>query len=62
MKVLVLGGGVIGVTTAFYLAKAGHAVMVVDRQRGPALETSFAKMPVRFHRAMPRPGPVPAYR
>ena len=42
MKVLVLGGGVIGVTSAWYLAKAGHAVTVVDRQAGPALETSFA--------------------
>ena len=42
MKVLALGGGVIGVTTAWYLAKAGHAVTVVDRQAGPALETSFA--------------------
>ena len=42
MKVLVLGGGVIGVTTAYYLAKAGHEVTVVDRQPEPALETSFA--------------------
>jgi D-amino-acid dehydrogenase len=42
MKVLVLGGGVIGVSTAWYLAKAGHEVEVVDRQSGPALETSFA--------------------
>jgi D-amino-acid dehydrogenase len=42
MKVLVLGGGVIGVTTAYYLAKAGHLVTVLDRQPGPALETSFA--------------------
>ena len=42
MKVLVLGGGVIGVATAYYLAKAGHEVEVVDRQNGPALETSFA--------------------
>ena len=41
MKVLVLGGGVIGVSTAYYLAKAGHEVEVVDRQSGPALETSF---------------------
>ena len=32
MKVLVLGSGVIGVTTAYYLAKAGHEVTVVDRQ------------------------------
>ncbi|NGO49780.1 D-amino acid dehydrogenase [Allomesorhizobium camelthorni] len=42
MKVLVLGSGVIGVTTAYYLAQAGHEVEVVDRQSGPALETSFA--------------------
>ena len=42
VKVLVLGSGVIGVTTAYYLAQAGHAVEVVDRQSGPALETSFA--------------------
>lgn len=42
MKVLVLGSGVIGVTTAYYLAEAGHEVEVVDRQGGPALETSFA--------------------
>ena len=41
MKVLVLGGGVIGVSTAYYLARAGHEVEVVDRQSGPALETSF---------------------
>jgi D-amino-acid dehydrogenase len=42
MKVIVLGAGVIGVTTAWYLARAGHQVTVVDRQAGPALETSFA--------------------
>ncbi len=42
MKVLVLGSGVIGVTTAYYLAQAGHEVEVVDRRGGPALETSFA--------------------
>jgi D-amino-acid dehydrogenase len=42
MKVLVLGAGVIGVTSAFFLAEAGHEVEVVDRQAGPALETSFA--------------------
>ena len=41
MKVLVLGGGVIGVASAYYLARAGHEVTVVDRQAGPALETSF---------------------
>jgi D-amino-acid dehydrogenase len=42
VKVLVLGGGVIGVTTAYYLAGSGHEVTVVDRQAEPALETSFA--------------------
>ncbi|WP_137933021.1 D-amino acid dehydrogenase [Mesorhizobium comanense] len=42
MKIMVLGSGVIGVTTAYYLAEAGHEVTVVDRQKGPALETSFA--------------------
>ena len=42
MKIVVLGAGVIGVTSAYYLAKAGHEVTVLDRQTGPALETSFA--------------------
>lgn len=41
-SVLVLGSGVIGTSIAYYAAKAGHAVTVVDRQPGPALETSFA--------------------
>lgn len=42
MKVLVLGSGVVGTAVAWYLARAGHEVEVVDRQSGPALETSFA--------------------
>ncbi len=42
MKVLVLGSGVIGVSTAYYLARGGAEVVVLDRQAGPALETSFA--------------------
>ncbi|MBB4569043.1 D-amino acid dehydrogenase [Rhizobium leucaenae] len=42
MKVAVLGAGIVGVTSAYQLAKAGHEVVVVDRQAGPALETSFA--------------------
>lgn len=42
MKVLVLGGGVIGVSCAYYLARAGHEVEVVERRSGPAMETSFA--------------------
>src|SRR5690606_22455678 len=42
MKVLILGSGVIGVTTAYYLAKSGHQVTVLDRQPGPGMETSYA--------------------
>ncbi len=42
MKVIVLGSGVIGTSVAYYLAKSGHQVEVIDRQAGPALETSFA--------------------
>lgn len=41
-SVTVLGAGVTGVTTAWYLAKAGFDVTVIDRQCAPALETSFA--------------------
>jgi len=40
--VVVLGAGVIGTASAWYLARAGHEVMVVDRQPEAALETSFA--------------------
>ncbi|HLW04041.1 MAG TPA: D-amino acid dehydrogenase [Azoarcus sp.] len=42
MRVLLLGAGVTGVTTAWSLLQAGHEVTVVDRQPGPGLETSFA--------------------
>src|SRR5918993_4662174 len=42
MKVVVLGGGVIGVSAAYHLARAGAEVQVVDRCSGPAMETSFA--------------------
>ena len=42
MRAIVLGSGVIGVTSAYYLAKQGFKVTVIDRQPGPALETSFA--------------------
>ncbi|PWF22548.1 D-amino acid dehydrogenase [Corticimicrobacter populi] len=42
MKVLVLGSGVIGVTSAWYLSRAGMQVTVIDRQDGAALETSYA--------------------
>ena len=42
MRVLILGSGVIGTTVAYYLARAGHDVEVIERQPGPALETSYA--------------------
>ena len=42
MNVIVLGAGVVGVTSAYALMRAGHKVVVVDRQEGPGLETSFA--------------------
>ena len=42
MKIVILGGGVIGVTSAWYLAQAGHEVVVIDRQSAVAQETSFA--------------------
>jgi D-amino-acid dehydrogenase len=42
MKIAVLGAGVTGVTTAWYLAQAGHEVSVIDRQPAAGLETSFA--------------------
>jgi len=41
MRVLVLGGGVIGVTSAWTLARAGHEVTLCDRQSEAAMETSF---------------------
>jgi D-amino-acid dehydrogenase len=42
MKVLVLGGGLIGVTTAYLLRGRGHEVTVVEREAGPGRQTSFA--------------------
>jgi len=42
VRIVVLGAGVVGVAAAWYLAADGHEVTVIDRQSGPALETSFA--------------------
>ena len=42
MHVVILGSGVVGVSSAYYLARAGFKVTVIERQPGPALETSFA--------------------
>jgi D-amino-acid dehydrogenase len=41
-RVLVLGAGILGVHTAYFLRQRGYEVTVIDRQPGPALETSFA--------------------
>lgn len=42
MKIAVIGAGVVGVTTAYKLAKQGHEVSVFDREPGAAMESSFA--------------------
>ncbi len=42
MKVVVLGAGLLGVTSAYFLRQLGHDVTVIDRQAAPAAETSFA--------------------
>jgi D-amino-acid dehydrogenase len=42
VRVLVLGAGVVGVSSAWFLRRAGHDVMVLDRQPGPGLETTYA--------------------
>ncbi|GAB2876422.1 D-amino acid dehydrogenase [Uliginosibacterium flavum] len=42
MHILIVGAGLAGVSSAWYLRAAGHAVTVIDRNAGPALETSFA--------------------
>ncbi len=41
MKILVVGSGLLGLSSAYYLSEHGHEVTVVDRQQGSALETSF---------------------
>jgi D-amino-acid dehydrogenase len=42
MKICVLGAGVAGMTSAYFLAHAGHDVTVVERNSGVGLETSYA--------------------
>jgi len=42
MRVIVLGAGLLGVTSAYFLQQLGHEVTVIDRQASPAAETSFA--------------------
>jgi D-amino-acid dehydrogenase len=58
MRVAVLGAGVIGVTTAYYLAERRHSVTVFDRAAGVAAETSFAngaQLSYSYTDAMARP-------
>lgn len=42
MRILILGAGVIGVSSAYYLARSGHEVTVLERRSAPGLETSYA--------------------
>src|SRR6218665_1281966 len=42
MKTVILGAGVVGVATAYYLARGGHEVLGIERQPEVARETSFA--------------------
>src|ERR1700685_3411695 len=58
MKVIVIGSGLIGVSTAYALRRFGHAVTVIDRQEGPGRETSFANGSLLTPR-MPEPWNAP---
>ena len=51
MQIIVLGSGVLGVASAWYLAKAGHQVTVVDRQPSVAQETSHGNAGIPMGRA-----------
>lgn len=58
MRVVILGSGVVGVTSAWYLSQAGHDVTANPaRRKKPA-----RRMPDKFHRDMRRPGRPLAYR
>ena len=58
MRIAVLGAGVIGVTTAFALAEAGHAVTVIEREAAPALGTSYGNA-AQISPALSSPWAVP---
>ena len=59
MRVVVLGSGVIGVTTAYYLAEAGHEVVVARPPGRRRRWRPASPMPARSRPAIPRPGPAP---
>ena len=58
MRVAVIGGGVVGVCTAYYLAEAGHEVAVVERYGNVAQEASFGNLDL-MGPAGPRPWAMP---
>src|SRR6266581_3443585 len=58
MKVIVIGSGLVGLTTAYFLQRSGHKVTVIDRQEGPGRETSFANGAL-LHPSMPEPWNAP---
>lgn len=58
MRVVVIGAGVIGIASAWYLSKAGHDVDVVEAREGPGLETSFANA-AQISPALSAPWAVP---
>ena len=56
MKVVVLGAGIIGTTSAYFLAKQGHEVTVIDRQDSVSMETSHANACLLYTSPSPRDG------
>jgi D-amino-acid dehydrogenase len=58
MKVLVIGAGLIGVSTSYFLRMRGHEVTVVEREKGPGLQTSFANGAL-ISPSMPEPWNTP---
>lgn len=60
MRVVILGSGVVGVTSAWYLAKEGHDVTVIDRQDGPPRKPVPVTQ-VKSHRGMPHLGRPQAF-
>ena len=42
MKIAVIGAGITGITTAYFLSKAGHEVVIYDKRKYPAMATSYA--------------------
>jgi D-amino-acid dehydrogenase len=57
MKIIILGAGIIGISTAWHLRARGHDVIVIDRQAEAAQETSFANA-ARSRSATANPGPT----